>query len=138
MNEAMNTRNAQLLGMLGITAATCGVFLYAEGIGPALVAAALLLAFTALVHFGRRRSDTIEVMSGVGDERIRGLYTRSVAFVGSVMAFVLPGWWLVTVAWSSSPGGASWAPGGSSPETRSSPTSAPAPHGRSRRRSAAP
>ena len=37
-------------------------------------------------------------MSGVGDERTRSLYTRAVAFVGSVMAFVLPGWWLVTVA----------------------------------------
>ena len=29
---------------------------------------------------------------------MQALYTRSVAFVGSVMAFVLPGWWLVTVA----------------------------------------
>jgi hypothetical protein len=98
MNEAMNTRNAQLLGMLGITAVTFGVFLYAEGIGSALVGGAILLAFTAVVHLGRRRSDTLEVMGGLGDERVRTLYTRSVAFVGSVMAFVLPGWWLVTVA----------------------------------------
>jgi hypothetical protein len=98
MNEAMNTRNAQLLAMLAITAATFGVFLYAEGIGSALVVGALLLAFTVLVHLGRRRSDTLEVMGGLGDERVRALYTRSVAFVGSVMAFVLPGWWLVTVA----------------------------------------
>ena len=47
---------------------------------------------------GRRRSDTLEVMGGVGDERSRTLYTRSVAIAGTVMAFVLPGWWLVTVA----------------------------------------
>jgi hypothetical protein len=98
MNEAMNTRNAQLVGMLGITAATFGVFLYSEGIGSALTVAALLLAFTALVHVGRGRSDTLEVMGGIGDERVRALYTRSVAFVGTVLAFVLPGWWLVTVA----------------------------------------
>jgi hypothetical protein len=39
-----------------------------------------------------------EVMSGVGDERTRHLYVRSVAFAGSVMSVVLPGWWLVTVA----------------------------------------
>ena len=37
-------------------------------------------------------------MSGTGDERIRSLYTRAVAFAGAVMSFVLPGWWLVTVA----------------------------------------
>jgi hypothetical protein len=29
---------------------------------------------------------------------VRSLYTRAVAFAGTVMAFVLPGWWLVTVA----------------------------------------
>jgi uncharacterized membrane protein len=98
MNDAMNTRNAQLLGMLGITAAAFGVFLYADGIGSALVIGAILLAYTALVHLGRRRSDTLEVMGGLGDERVRALYTRSVAFVGSVLAFVLPSWWLVTVA----------------------------------------
>lgn len=98
MNEAMHTRNAQLAAMLGITAATFGVFHFADGIGSALVVGAILLAFTVLVHVGRRRSDTLEVMGGLGDERVRALYTRSVAFVGSVMAFVLPGWWLVTVA----------------------------------------
>jgi hypothetical protein len=32
------------------------------------------------------------------DTAERALYTRSVAFVGSVMAFLLPTWWLVTVA----------------------------------------
>jgi hypothetical protein len=38
MNEAMNTRNAQLMAMLGLTAVVFGVFLYAEGIGSALAA----------------------------------------------------------------------------------------------------
>jgi hypothetical protein len=76
MNDTMNNWNVQLIGMLGIAA----------------------LGFIAILHFGRDRSDTLNVMSGVGDERTRSLYTRAVAFVGSVMAFVLPGWWLVTVA----------------------------------------
>jgi uncharacterized membrane protein len=98
MNEAMNNWTVQLIGMFGIAAVTFGVFWAAEGIGEAAVAGAILLAFIALVHFGRRRSDTFEVMGGVGDERIRTLYERSVAIVGTVMAFVLPGWWLVTVA----------------------------------------
>jgi hypothetical protein len=50
------------------------------------------------VHFGRRHSDTLEVMSGTGDERVRSLYTRAIAIAGAVMSFLLPGWWLVTVA----------------------------------------
>ena len=37
-------------------------------------------------------------MSGTGDERVRSLYMRAVAFAGAVMAWLLPGWWLVTVA----------------------------------------
>jgi hypothetical protein len=36
-------------------------------------------------------------MSGIGDERTRNLYRDACAFAGSVMSFVLPGWWLVTV-----------------------------------------
>jgi hypothetical protein len=58
----------------------------------------VLLAFTAIVHFGRRRSNTLEVMSGTGDERVRSLYTQAVAIAGTVMSFLLPAWWLVTVA----------------------------------------
>jgi hypothetical protein len=50
------------------------------------------------VYFGRRRSQSLEVMSGMGDERTRELYLRATAFAGTVMAFVLPAWWLVTVA----------------------------------------
>jgi len=34
----------------------------------------------------------------MGDERTRQLYLRATAFAGTVMAFVLPAWWLVTVA----------------------------------------
>jgi 4-amino-4-deoxy-L-arabinose transferase-like glycosyltransferase len=98
MNDAMNNWNVQLIGMLGIAAAVFAVFWAAEGLEEAWPAAAILLGFIAILHFGRDRSDTLNVMSGVGDERTRSLYTRAVAVAGSVMAFLLPGWWLVTVA----------------------------------------
>jgi hypothetical protein len=62
------------------------------------IGAALVFGFLLLVYSGRGRSDTLDVMSGVGDERARTLYTRAVAFSGTVMSFVLPIWWLVTVA----------------------------------------
>ena len=98
MSDLMNNWSVQVAGMLAITAACVVVFWVAEGPEAALPFGAVLLAFTALVHFGRRHSNTLEVMSGTGDERVRSLYTRAVAVAGTVMAFVLPGWWLVTVA----------------------------------------
>jgi 4-amino-4-deoxy-L-arabinose transferase-like glycosyltransferase len=98
MNNLMNNWSVQVAGMLAITAACVTVFWIAEGPEAALPFGAVLLAFTALVHFGRRHSNTLEVMSGTGDERVRSLYTRAVAIAGTVMSFVLPGWWLVTVA----------------------------------------
>jgi 4-amino-4-deoxy-L-arabinose transferase-like glycosyltransferase len=98
MSDLMNNWSVQVTGMLAITAACVAVFWAAEGPEAALPFGAVLLAFTALVHYGRRHSNTLEVMSGTGDERVRSLYTRAVAVAGTVMAFLLPGWWLVTVA----------------------------------------
>ena len=98
MNDAMNNWSVQVVGMLTISAAVIAVFWAAEGFEEALYAGAVLVAFTALVHFGRRHSNTLEVMSGTGDERVRHLYMHAVAIAGTVMAFLLPGWFLVTVA----------------------------------------
>jgi hypothetical protein len=98
MNDLTNNWSVQVIGMLAITAATTAVFWLAEGFESAVGVALLLLAFTAVVHFGRRRSNTLEVMSGTGDERVRHLYMHAVALAGTVMAFLLPGWFLVTVA----------------------------------------
>jgi hypothetical protein len=98
MSDRMNNWSVQVTGMLAITAAFVAVFWAAEGFESALPVALILLGFTAIVHFGRRRFNTLEVMSGTGDERIRSLYTHAVAIAGTVMAFVLPGWFLVTVA----------------------------------------
>jgi hypothetical protein len=98
MNELMNKWSVQVLGMLAITAATTTVFWIAQGSDAAIPVGLVLLAFTAIVHFGRRRFNTLEVMSGTGDERVRSLYLRAIAIAGTVMSFVLPAWWLVTVA----------------------------------------
>jgi hypothetical protein len=98
MNDAMYNSSVQVIAMLAISAAMIAVFWVAQGVEDAIYASAVLLVFTALVHFGRRYSGTLEVMSGTGDERVRSLYTRAVAIAGSVMALLLPGWFLVTVA----------------------------------------
>ncbi len=98
MNHVTNNWTVQVAGMLAITAATTAVFWIADGFEAAFPVGLVLLTFTAVVHFGRRRSNTLEVMSGTGDERVRSLYAQAVAVAGTVMSFVLPGWWLVTVA----------------------------------------
>jgi hypothetical protein len=98
MNHVTNNWSVQVAGMLAITAATTAVFWIAQGFDAAFPVGLVLLAFTAVVHFGRRRSNTLEVMSGTGDERVRSLYTHAVAIAGTVMSFLLPAWWLVTVA----------------------------------------
>ena len=79
-------------------AAVFVAFALNDDAGNGAIGAGLVLAFLLLVYFGRSRSDTLDVMSGIGDERARTLYTRAVAFSGTVMSFVLPIWWLVTVA----------------------------------------
>jgi hypothetical protein len=93
----MSTAGQLSMGMLLVI----GVFVaFAIGDDAAngAIGAAIILAFLLLVLFGRRRSDTLDVMSGIGDERAKLLYTRAVAFSGTVMSFVLPIWWLVTIA----------------------------------------
>ena len=65
--------------MLAISGRHDGRLLDRRGLRGGLPVGLLLLAFIAVVHFGRRRSNTLEVMSGTGDERVRSLYTRAVA-----------------------------------------------------------
>jgi hypothetical protein len=98
MNEAMNKWSVQVIGMVGIGATATAVLWAADGFEAAWPLALLIGALIGLVHFGRRRWNTIEVMSGTGDERVRALYARAIAVCGTVMSFLLPAWWLVTVA----------------------------------------
>jgi len=93
----MSTTGQLSLGLL-LVAAVFVAFTIGGDAGDGAVSAAIVLAFLVLVLFGRRRSDTLDVMSGIGDERGKFLYLRAVAFTGTVMSFVLPIWWLVTVA----------------------------------------
>ena len=88
----------QLSVGLVLVAAVFVAFAVADDAANGAIGAALVFAFLLLVYFGRSRSDTLDVMSGVGDERAKALYIRAVAFSGTVMSFVLPIWWLVTVA----------------------------------------
>ena len=110
------------LGLV-LVAAVFAAFAAGGDAGYGLVTAALVLAFLLLVYFGRRRSDTLDVMSGIGDERAKLLYTRAVAFTGTVMSFVLPIWWLVTVAQGDPNEVLTWSAARSSAPPSSSPSS---------------
>ena len=94
---ARHESQLQAAGMLAVSALTGAAVWIAEGPASGLRAGAILLAFTLLVVLGRRYSGTLEVMSGVGDERTKHLYMRACAFAGSVMAFVIPVWFFVTL-----------------------------------------
>jgi hypothetical protein len=98
MKSFLYSANGQLTLGLILVAAVFVAFAIGGDTGYGAVSAAIVLAFLLVVLFGRRRSDTLDVMSGIGDERGKLLYTRAVAFAGTVMSFVLPGWWLVTIA----------------------------------------
>jgi uncharacterized membrane protein YccF (DUF307 family) len=97
MSSLINTWRFQLGGMLVIAAAVAAAFWIGEGAQAGLLAGAWMLAFVALVHFGRNKVDALNVIGGVGDERTRSLYTSAIAFAGNVTAFVIVGWWLATV-----------------------------------------
>jgi hypothetical protein len=86
----MNTPRVQLVEMLAIAAATAAAFWIADGPTAAIFPAALIGGFSLLVYFGRTRSDTLDVMSGIGDERSRTLCTLELT--GSVLSLVLPAW----------------------------------------------
>jgi hypothetical protein len=98
MKAFVYTTTGQLSLGLILVAGLFVAFAIGGEVGDGAIGAAIVLAFLLLVLFGRQRSDTLDVMSGIGDERGKLLYTRAIAFAGSVMSFVLPGWWLVTVA----------------------------------------
>jgi uncharacterized membrane protein len=94
------TREArvQLTAMLAIAAAGTAAYWVGEGASGGLQAGAVLFAFALVVYFGRRRSATIETISGVGDERTRALTQRATAFSGYAIACVLAAWGLVSIA----------------------------------------
>jgi hypothetical protein len=98
MKAFLSSANGQFTLGLILVAAVFVAFAIGGDAGYGAVSAGLVLAFLLLVLLGRRHSDTLDVMSGIGDERGKLLYTRAVAFSGTVMSLVLPIWWLVTIA----------------------------------------
>jgi hypothetical protein len=98
MKTFVMSPTGQLMVGLVLVAAVFVAFAVGGDAGQGAVSAAIVLAFLLLVLLGRRHSDTLDVMSGIGDERGKLLYTRAVAFAGTVMSFVLPIWCLVTIA----------------------------------------
>lgn len=94
----MQQETAQFIGMVGIAAATFLAFLVAGSTTDALVSGGLVLALAVAIHFGRRRSETLGLMGGLGDERTENLSLRASAFVGNVFVIVLPAVWLVSIA----------------------------------------
>jgi hypothetical protein len=84
--------------MLLLSFAVFAAFWIGEGLEAAWPPLLILLVFTAFIQLFRSRSGTVEVMGGIGDERTTALYTRAGTWTAAVMTFVLPAWWLVTVA----------------------------------------
>lgn len=68
--------------------------------GPAegLVAFAVIAVMALGLQLLRGRSETADVLSGVGDERVRTLSLQAAAWTAYVMALVLIVWWLVSIA----------------------------------------
>lgn len=98
MRSAPDSWRGDLIWWLAIAAAMGGAFWIGNGPRAGLIAGGWMLLITAVVGIGRRWSDAIRIVGGAGDERNRDLYTRATAVGGSVLAIVIPGWWLVTVA----------------------------------------
>ena len=99
MTTSSDTQTRQaLVAILLLTAATTAAIVIADGWVSGLAGLAALLAFTALVYYGRHRNEALEILSGIGDERTRSLYRRASAITGHVMVYVLVGWWLVSLA----------------------------------------
>lgn len=92
------TWRSELVWWLAISVATGAAFWIGAGPLAGVIAGGSMLALTAIVHFGRRRSDSLRVVGGAGDERTRDLYTRATAAAGSVLGLVVIGWWLIGVA----------------------------------------
>ena len=69
MKSSVNTPAAQLAGGLLIGAAVVAAFLIGGDPGSAAVSGALVVGFVLFVYVGRRHSEAVEVMSGIGDER---------------------------------------------------------------------
>lgn len=99
MTMTMNPPTAvRIAGVLVLGAVIPGIFWIAEGATAGLITTGWGWATILAFHFGRRRSEAVKIVSGSGDERIRSLNVRALAFAGFVMWAILVTWWLVSTA----------------------------------------
>jgi hypothetical protein len=91
-------RNWLIGAGLFLVAAVFTGYAIGEGVEAAVVPTLIVAGFLGLIIVGRHRSDSLDSMSGIGDERTRDNNTRATAFAGNLLAWVVPCWWLVTVA----------------------------------------
>lgn len=91
-------RNWLIAGGAFLVAAVFTGYTIGEGVEEAIVPSLLVGGVLLLFLLGRRHSDSLDTMSGIGDERTRDNNTRAAAFAGNLLAWVVPIWFLVTVA----------------------------------------
>jgi hypothetical protein len=90
-------RRGQMVLALAIAGVTITAFWIGGSVAWAIPTAVVMLGVLAAMAF-RDRSQTAEMVYGVGDERTRQLHARVCALAGLVMLAVIVIWYLVTVA----------------------------------------
>jgi hypothetical protein len=99
MTMTMKTRStARLVAALALAVVIPGIFWITQGAVAGLITAGWGCATILVFHFGRQHSEAVNVVSGMGDERIRSLNVKALAFAGWVMWAAVTGWWLVSAA----------------------------------------
>ena len=93
-----HTRTLQLAWAAVLALVVPAIFWIAEGPISALIVAAWGWATILVFHLGRRRSEVIKIIGNTGDERVRTLHLRALAFAGFVLWAVLTVWWLVSAS----------------------------------------
>ena len=95
----MHPRNAGwIAGALALGVVIPAIFWIAQGATAGLITAGWGWVTIAAFYFGSRRSEAVRIVGGFGDERIRSLNVRALAFAGWVMWAVVTVWWLVSSA----------------------------------------
>jgi len=95
----MNPRTAVRYGApIALGVLIPAIFWIAQGPLAGVITAAWGWVTILVFHFGRPRSEAVKIVAGYGDERIRSLNVRALAFGGFVMWAVVTGWWLVSAA----------------------------------------
>jgi hypothetical protein len=77
MTMTMKTRStARLVAALALAVVIPGIFWITQGAVAGLITAGWGCATILVFHFGRQHSEAVNVVSGMGDERIRSLNAR--------------------------------------------------------------